>query len=191
MASLAFGFNTNMNHKGKTYHVQTEDSGHIHAHIFTHLFADGGRIVATKKTHYGPLKKHPEFKSLLGQLMKAQHKTMLHALKDGWFDNEAEGAAKMKSTEITVDEARALITVNGIFDPTGPNATAASTAAPDDAPTEVHPVPETTLPIHVDTSVVTALTAVPEHIQASLFARELLNPIPLVDQIAEHLRSQR
>src|SRR5687767_14364798 len=46
------GYNTNVRHKGKLYHIQTEDSGVHHPHIITHLFADGGRIVASKKTDY-------------------------------------------------------------------------------------------------------------------------------------------
>ena len=40
------GYNTNVRHKGKLYHIQTEDSGINHPHIITHLFADGGRISA-------------------------------------------------------------------------------------------------------------------------------------------------
>ena len=41
------GYNTNVRHKGKLFHIQTEDSGIGHPHIITHLFADGGRIVAS------------------------------------------------------------------------------------------------------------------------------------------------
>ena len=45
MPSPLLGYNTNVRHRGKIFHIQTEDSGVTHAHIFTHLFADGGRIV--------------------------------------------------------------------------------------------------------------------------------------------------
>jgi hypothetical protein len=50
--SPLLGYNTNVRHHGKLYHIQTEDSGATHGHIFTHLFADGGRIIASKKTTY-------------------------------------------------------------------------------------------------------------------------------------------
>ena len=42
------GFNHNIKHKGKVYHVQTEDSGVNNPHIITHLFV-GGNILASKK----------------------------------------------------------------------------------------------------------------------------------------------
>ena len=35
------GFNHNIKHKGKLYHVQTEDSGVNNPHIITHLFVGG------------------------------------------------------------------------------------------------------------------------------------------------------
>ena len=41
------GFNNNVRHRGRVFHIQTEDSGIRHARIVTHLFADGGRIVRT------------------------------------------------------------------------------------------------------------------------------------------------
>ena len=49
------GFNHNIKHKGKIYHIQTEDSGIDAAHIITHLFV-GGNILASKKTSYADIK---------------------------------------------------------------------------------------------------------------------------------------
>ena len=43
--SPQLGFNNNVRHKGRVFHIQTEDSGIKHPHIITHLFADGGRIL--------------------------------------------------------------------------------------------------------------------------------------------------
>ena len=48
------GFNHNIKHKGKVYHVQTEDSGVNNPHIITHLFV-GGNILASKKTSYADI----------------------------------------------------------------------------------------------------------------------------------------
>ncbi len=42
------GFNHNIKHKGKVYHVQTEDSGVNNPHIITHLFV-GGNILAIEE----------------------------------------------------------------------------------------------------------------------------------------------
>ena len=43
--SPLLGYNNNVRHKGRVFHIQTEDSGVNHPHIITHLFADGGRIL--------------------------------------------------------------------------------------------------------------------------------------------------
>src|SRR5688572_31576936 len=44
------GFNNNVRHRGRIFHIQTEDSGVRFPRIVTHLFADGGRIIKTAKT---------------------------------------------------------------------------------------------------------------------------------------------
>jgi hypothetical protein len=51
--SPILGFNHNVRHLGRLYHVQTEDSGVGKPHIFTHLF-HGGTILASKKSDYDP-----------------------------------------------------------------------------------------------------------------------------------------
>ena len=50
------GFNHNIKHKGKLFHIQTEDSGRENPHIITHVFV-GGNILATKKTSYADIVK--------------------------------------------------------------------------------------------------------------------------------------
>jgi hypothetical protein len=83
------GYNTNVRHKGKLYHIQTEDSGIDHPHIITHLFADGGRIVASKKTSYAERVGNEGLQDTVKKLMQAQHKAMFIALRDGVYDEEA------------------------------------------------------------------------------------------------------
>jgi hypothetical protein len=80
------GYNTNVRHKGKLYHIQTEDSGVGHPHIITHLFADGGRIVASRKTSYGEHVGSQGLQDTVKKLMQAQHKAMFIALRDGVYD---------------------------------------------------------------------------------------------------------
>lgn len=88
--SPLLGYNTNVRHKGKLYHIQTEDSGLQHPHIITHLFADGGRIVSSKKTSYAEHIGVEDIKTFVKKMMQDQHKGMLISLRDGLFD-EAEG----------------------------------------------------------------------------------------------------
>ncbi|MEC7520315.1 MAG: hypothetical protein VYE22_10645 [Myxococcota bacterium] len=104
--SPLLGYNTNVRHLGKLYHIQTEDSGASHGHIFTHLFADGGRIIASKKTTYSQYIGTAEYPGVVKQLMRESHKAMFIALRDGLFDeDEAAGARAMMEMEITLDGA--------------------------------------------------------------------------------------
>ncbi len=80
------GFNHNIKHKGKVYHVQTEDSGVNNPHIITHLFV-GGNILATKKNSYADIAKAPNLAELVRELMEEQHKEMLRNLINGVYDN--------------------------------------------------------------------------------------------------------
>lgn len=82
------GYNTNVRHKGKLYHIQTEDSGVAHPHIVTHLFADGGRVIASRKTDYRNQLAREDLRAYVKQQMRAQHKAMFIALRDCKFDED-------------------------------------------------------------------------------------------------------
>ncbi len=85
------GYNTNVRHKGKLYHIQTEDSGVNHPHVITHLFADGGRIIASRKTGYAEHLGTKEVQGIVKRLMQEQHKAMFIELRDCVYDED--GAA--------------------------------------------------------------------------------------------------
>ncbi|AKF08346.1 hypothetical protein [Sandaracinus amylolyticus] len=105
MPSPLLGYNNNVRHRGKIFHIQTEDSGVTHAHIFTHLFADGGRIIATKKTTYAQYLGTERFPGIVKKLMQAQHKAMFIALRDGLFDeDEVAGARAFAERPIVLEE---------------------------------------------------------------------------------------
>ena len=99
------GYNTNVRHKGKLYHLQTEDSGVDKPHIITHLFADGGRILASKKTSYAEHVGKPDYKDIVKALMQDQHKGVFIELRDGVYDEpEAEHDAELeKALEDTIE----------------------------------------------------------------------------------------
>lgn len=80
------GFNHNIKHKGKVYHVQTEDSGRNNPHIITHLFV-GGNILASKKTSYADILNAENLSEVVRELMEEQHKEMLRNLINGVYDN--------------------------------------------------------------------------------------------------------
>jgi hypothetical protein len=80
------GFNNNVRHKGKIFHIQTEDSGVKHPRIVTHLFADGGRIVKTTRTDYAEHVGRDDMAELVRAMMKEQHKAMFISLRAGDLD---------------------------------------------------------------------------------------------------------
>lgn len=80
------GFNHNIKHKGKVYHVQTEDSGINNPHIITHLFV-GGNILASKKTSYADIVSVENLSDVVRGLMEEQHKEMLRNLVNGVYEN--------------------------------------------------------------------------------------------------------
>jgi len=87
------GYNTNVRHKGKLFHIQTEDSGVNHPHVITHLFADGGRIVASRKTGYAEHLGAQDLAAIVKKLMQEQHKQIFIELRDCVYDDPEDGVA--------------------------------------------------------------------------------------------------
>jgi hypothetical protein len=120
------GYNTNVRHKGRLYHIQTEDSGVGHPHIITHLFADGGRIVGSKKTSYVEHLGSDVLQDTVKKLMQGQHKAMFIALRDGLYDESPSEVTGEATGTIPVGDA--LSTPGG----SAPRALRDSSAEPPD-----------------------------------------------------------
>ncbi len=84
------GFNNNVRHRGRVFHIQTEDSGVKFPRIVTHLFADGGRIVKTTRTDYSEHIQKTDMAVVVRGMMKEQHKAMFAALRAGALDKLLE-----------------------------------------------------------------------------------------------------
>ncbi|HEX3851450.1 MAG TPA: hypothetical protein VHW01_10820, partial [Polyangiaceae bacterium] len=82
--------NNNVRHRGRIFHIQTEDSGVKNPRIVTHLFADGGRIIKTTRTEYAEHVARPDMQPFVRSLMKEQHKGMFMALRMGELDKLLE-----------------------------------------------------------------------------------------------------
>jgi hypothetical protein len=92
-SSPLLGYNNNVRHKGKVFHIQTEDSGVKYGHITTHLFMDGGRILKSVKTGYTEYIGNERMAEIVREMMKQQHKAMFIALREGKFDGVPEAPA--------------------------------------------------------------------------------------------------
>jgi hypothetical protein len=103
---MAVGFNHNIKHKGKMYHIQTEDSGLDNPHLITHLFV-GGNILASKKTSYADIVGAENLSQVVRELMEEQHKEMLRSLINGAYDDidaaYAQQAQSFQPGEIEAD----------------------------------------------------------------------------------------
>jgi hypothetical protein len=86
------GFNTDVKHRGVTYHVQTEDKGTTNPMIET-LIYKGGEILGSKRLPYTDLVKGPDDEATITRLMEEQHKHMLQEVKRGRFDPSDERTA--------------------------------------------------------------------------------------------------
>jgi hypothetical protein len=92
------GFNNNVRHNGRVFHIQTEDSGTKYCRVVTHLFADGGRILRTIRTDYSQQLGTAEFTEAIRRLMKDQHRSMFAALRAGEFDDSIRDAFEVTQT---------------------------------------------------------------------------------------------
>jgi hypothetical protein len=97
--SPLLGYNNNVRHKGKVFHIQTEDSGIKYGHIITHLFMDGGRILKSVKTSYSEYVENDRMGEIVREMMKQQHKAMFIALRDGKFDPLIDGTEVSRATQ--------------------------------------------------------------------------------------------
>ncbi len=83
------GFNHNIKYKGKTFHIQTEDSGLANPHIVTHAFI-GGVILDTVRQDYGDILGKEGWEDTRRDRMKAQHLEEIRKLFSGAFDSQME-----------------------------------------------------------------------------------------------------
>jgi hypothetical protein len=113
------GFNTNVRHAGRLFHVQTEDSGKAYPHVISHLYF-GGTILASEKHDYEDLLGSDDLTDAVRALMEGQHKAMVARLKQGAFD----GVIAERLTDPNED------TGSGVSDAAPPVAAAAAPAPP-------------------------------------------------------------
>jgi hypothetical protein len=120
---MVVGFNHNIKHKGKMYHIQTEDSGLENPHIITHLFV-GGNILASKKTSYADIVGAENLAQVVRELMEEQHKEMLRNLINGVYDDidaaHAQQAQAYQPGQIHADGRRVELK-QGVSMPAAPS----------------------------------------------------------------------
>jgi hypothetical protein len=87
------GFNTDIEHEGVTYHVQTEDKGVATPLILT-LVYDRGTILASKRSPYEDLLADNFDEQVLVERLKKQHKLICGAIRAGRLEDLKRMTAK-------------------------------------------------------------------------------------------------
>ncbi len=80
------GFNTDVKHRNRVFHIQTEDKGDANPCVESLVYV-GGEILATKRTSYAEVVKATgRDDHAVQDLMEQQHRTMIAAIQRGRFD---------------------------------------------------------------------------------------------------------
>lgn len=91
------GFNTDIKHNEKVYHIQTEDKGLQNPYIESLVYV-GGEILASKKTSYAEQATAGVDEKWIGGLMEQQHRTMIAAIKRGRLDVTSDTSRTSRPT---------------------------------------------------------------------------------------------
>ena len=107
------GFNTDIEHDGVIYHVQTEDKG-LDTPIILSLVYTGGTILASKRSPYEDLIAEGFSDEALAERLKRQHRLICAAIHSGRINDlkkmsgrrgkEAPGKQESVETSATVEE---------------------------------------------------------------------------------------
>jgi len=80
------GFNTDIEHQGVIYHVQTEDKG-VDTPLILSLVYDRGTILASKRSPYEDLLIEGFNENILAERLQKQHKLMCAAIRAGRIED--------------------------------------------------------------------------------------------------------
>jgi hypothetical protein len=99
------GFNTDIEHDGVTYHVQTEDKG-LDSPIILSLVYVGGTILASKRSPYADLIASGFSDEVLSERLKRQHRLICAAINSGRIDDLKKMSGRPKEApQKSVEEA--------------------------------------------------------------------------------------
>ena len=79
------GYNTDVKHKNRVFHVQTEDKGAGNPCVESLVYV-GGEILATRRASYAEILRGGRDDQAIQELMEQQHRAMIAAIQRGKFD---------------------------------------------------------------------------------------------------------
>lgn len=111
------GFNTDIEHNGVIYHVQTEDKG-TETPLILSLVYNRGTILASKRSPYNDLLQNGFDEKVLAERLQKQHKLICAAVRAGRIEElkkmTAKEAASKKGAKVqTAEPAPTAVVENG------------------------------------------------------------------------------
>jgi hypothetical protein len=97
------GFNTDIEHEGVVYHVQTEDKG-LDSPIILSLVYVGGTILASKRSPYEDLIATGFSDEVLAERLKRQHRLICAAINSGRIDDLKKMSGRPKEVPPAKEE---------------------------------------------------------------------------------------
>ncbi len=116
------GFNTDIEHEGVVYHVQTEDKG-LDSPIILSLVYVGGTILASKRSPYEDLIATGFSDEVLAERLKRQHRLICAAINSGRIDDLKKMSGRVKEAPQKHEEVAESVTVEEEEVETAPAAT--------------------------------------------------------------------
>ena len=80
------GFNTEIEHDGSAFHVQTQDQG-INAHYVESVIYRSGKVLSSRRTYYTSFLNSPALRNKICKITQEQHSTILKEITEGLFDH--------------------------------------------------------------------------------------------------------
>jgi hypothetical protein len=99
------GYNTDIDHAGTTYHVQTEDKGRSNPIVESLVYARG-EILYSRRTSYRDLVEQEVENNAIAALMERQHHTIIEVIRRGrlaQLTDEPEAVGEDDDTNISRD----------------------------------------------------------------------------------------
>ncbi len=106
------GFNTDIEHDGVVYHVQTEDKG-LASPLILSLVYSGGAILASKRSPYQDLIAAGFDEEVLSERLKHQHRLICAAITAGRLEELKRMGARVESEEKAAPSGSQAQEVNG------------------------------------------------------------------------------
>jgi hypothetical protein len=89
-SSVITGYNTDVKHRNRVFHVQTEDKGQSNPFVESLVYV-GGEILATRRVSYAELVSAGRDDQAIQELMEQQHRAMIASIQRGKFDGPNGG----------------------------------------------------------------------------------------------------